>query len=128
MHPVKWIASLEGDHTLSAVGRQSGPRLRRTQTQLLEISMMWQLQDLQGAGDAEFAPTVHFRQWMALVKRAEYGPGYLRHIPFVNLLECHDGQQVVLCITQGHILIQVDGWPRVDREGHGDGKEMSAGQ
>ena len=63
---MQWVTGLKGDDIGIAKLLETRPRLRRGETQSLEVIVFWQLQYLELPGDVELAPAMHLcHQWMA---------------------------------------------------------------
>ncbi len=123
------IACLEGDDVVVAVLVQQTARFGRRATQEAKVLVRRCLQHLESAGKVERTPAVHFRdQGVARVQTAEDLQRGLLTVPGVDFLHRQDGQQVVLAVAQGDVLVKVEVNVCADRQGDGNGEEHAIGQ
>ena len=109
MDTVQRVAGLEGDDVGVTELGQAGARLCGRQAQVNEVVVFRQLQHLQLAGDVQLAPAVHLsHQRMTDIDGAEGLLRYFVEIPFVDLLDGHHGQQIVLVVAQRDFAVELD--------------------
>src|SRR6185503_6359068 len=100
--PVQWISSLKRNYVWPAKALQPSSNFRRRKAKVLEIVIARQRQHSQGAAHIKLSPALYLRhQRMFWILSAQNLLCDLGRVPFINLLNGKNSQQVVFDIAQG---------------------------